>query len=141
MKSCSARGHHRYAQYMVRRCFGLNTRPFGSTASMSVQTIPTSGFRSRQATCTWSFHGLNASSESRNATYSPRARAMPRLRAVETPPFGLEWYRTRASPPYACRINSAVPSVEPSSTTTTSRFPYVWARALSIVRLTQYARL
>src|SRR4051812_33824869 len=62
--------------------------------------------------------------------YSPEVAAMPALRALATPALALRITRTLESK-RACRSAiAAVLSIDPSSTTTTSRLGYVCERTL-----------
>ena len=60
-------------------------------------------------------------SASKHTRISPRASWIPRLRAAALPALGWLIRRTRGSLPNSASITAPVPSVEPSSTTTTSR--------------------
>ena len=75
-------------------------------------------WRSKVSTSASRCRGRKTSSASQNAISSPRASAMPRLRAAATPAFSCETTRTGSGNAPAI---SAVASREPSSTTTTSR--------------------
>ena len=82
--------------------------------------------------------GSAMSSESWNATSGARAAATPALRAAAMPPCGRMTGRTRGS---GCAASSAaVPSVEPSSTTTTSNATPSCASRLSRLAPSSAAR-
>lgn len=75
--------------------------------------------------------GASQSSPSRNVRYSPRARSMPVLRAVASPPF--RSCRTSTAPgssDSARARRSAVPSDEQSSTRMNSKSSRAFARRL-----------
>src|SRR5439155_34925 len=66
--------------------------------------------------------GLNSSSASRKATHSARAAAIPLFRAAGGPSaVSLDRTRTRRSAAAAARSSARLPSVEPSSTATSSQ--------------------
>ena len=69
------------------------------------------------------------------AIHSPRAAAIPALRARLGPPL-TAWRRTRTrlSAPAKASTRSAVPSVEASSITMASQSVTVWLRTLSMAR-------
>ena len=67
----------------------------------------------------------------------PRAAAIARLRAAETPAFFCRKRRMRGS--RRRDTTAAVPSCEPSSTTTISQLATVWASTLSTVAPTKRA--
>ncbi|CAB4758092.1 unannotated protein [freshwater metagenome] len=101
---------------------------------MRRQLLPTAAIRSLPGAvsvciCTASFSGCHQSSESWKARYRPVASAIPVLRALPAPRALLFWITlTRLS---AIRATSdSVASVEPSSTTMTSRSVYVWSSTL-----------
>ena len=63
---------------------------------------------------------MSKSSPSRKLRYSPRLAAMPALRAALSPPLAWVTSRTRW-PSTNAATRDAVPSVEPSSTTMSSK--------------------
>ena len=84
--------------------------------------------------------GRSWSSSSRNATHSPSASSRPRLRATVMPEFSWRTVVTRGSSIDAS--TSAVPSVLPSSTTTTpTSSGAVWSSTLRTAAATTSARL
>ena len=87
-----------------------------------------------------SLSGSQKSSESRNAIHRPDATEMPILRAAAAPwLLGLRISRTRLRP-RRC-TTSALPSIEPSSTTIISKSSMVCASTLSSARRMESARL
>ncbi len=106
---------------------GFTRRPLRSQIS-SVCAIAHSRCAFMNSTCRSSLCGSHRSSESRNAISGADAFATPVLRAAATPRFSVRHARAFASSPHPPRgphaarrsSSSAVPSVEPSSTTITS---------------------
>ena len=107
--------------------------------SRSVKTASTSGCRARKATSQASLSGCQRSSESRNEMSCPEALLTPRLRAAETPACRPMITCSRGSASAASR--TAVSSVEPSSTTISSRSRKRWASTLRTASSTMCARL
>src|ERR1700691_1670799 len=84
------------------------------------------------------FVGFQRSSESRNERIFPRETAMPRFRAAAGPLFSCVIHRIRSPKDFS---TDCVSSVEPSSTTMTSRFEYVCSRILTTALQTVSALL
>ena len=101
--------------------------------------MPASGQAARCAPRRSRASGRSRSSESRNSKNSPWASAAPRLRAADTPAWA--WRISRSLDSATPSATSAVPSVEPSSTTMSSQSAAVWRRTLSIVSPTYRAVL
>ena len=106
-------------------------RPSASIVTASPCTTPVSGKRSKSATWRATRSGSELPSSSARAISVPRARAT--IVACTAPGRGLgSWRTTRTRASSRPATSSAVPSIAPSSTTSTSRSSYVCARQLAI---------
>src|SRR4051812_16745203 len=112
-----------------------------SSINCQHDTAPKSRWERRWLTCTANFVGNHSSSSSRNASTSPAAISIPRLRAADPPsPSSFRTTRTRASRSAATASSSLVASTDPSSTTIASQVVHVWRWTLASAFNTRSAR-
>ena len=102
---------------------GKITRSSSSMPSLQQYTTPVfAGARASACTCRANFSGCQRSSASHGASRSPAVMDAPRLRAAAVPRCGPGTARILRSRRAASAMTPAVPSVDPSSTTTISMF-------------------
>ena len=117
-------------------------RPLASITRECANTAPVCGGAVSSVVSRWcSSCGCQRSSPSRKDTSGAVATSRPALRAAAEPPLAVDTSRMRGSLAALRRTTSAVPSVDPSSTTMSSNRDSLWRNAESIASPIQRSTL